>query len=395
DMAALARLVDLDASIAALETALDELGPDDAGDDASRSAAIVELSAELATARLYREDYAGALTLADRAMADAERLGLWRSLAEARITRGTALGNLGRIDDALLELDAALAFAAERGLVTSELRARLDLSAGPLLLTDAARSVTVAREGYELASRLGMRDWALNLASPALTVAVWTGAWDWAEATIAELDATDLPSTWRTDLAIVSRVIAVLRGREEAGAGAPAHRRDAPLTSSSAAYVRIHEAIVAMVTGRLDEAYTAALDAASASTATVFAYIGPAVAARSALWARDADRAEIAVRALDAIPVDGALLQAGRASLHAGLAALRGDRGAARSGYLDAANRWRTLRIDLELGLTLLDLATLVGDDDAAALTAADEARALFERLGAAALLARLPARVP
>jgi hypothetical protein len=116
----------------------------------------------------------------------------------------------------------------------------------------------------------------------------------------------------------------------------------------------------------------------------------PAVASRCAAWLGDPDRARAAHELVAASVERGRFVDTLRISSAAGLAALEDRREEAIAGFREASTALRDLDATLDLGLTLLDYAVLIGPGDAGARAAAEEARAVFERLGCPPLLERL-----
>jgi hypothetical protein len=82
-------------------------------------------------------------------------------------------------------------------------------------------------------------------------------------------------------------------------------------------------------------------------------------------------------------------MAAQRRTAEAGLAALEGRIDESAEIYLDAIERWRSVRSVLDLALCELDLATVLGADHEDA-TAAKEARDIFEEIGAHVFVQRL-----
>ncbi len=118
------------------------------------SAASVAAAAELARAYLMalRDDDAAAMS--NRVVAPAERLGLTDTIVDTLITRGTALGNLGRLHEAVSLLHGASRYAEEEDLPLSEMRAANNL--GHLLeYDDHVAALEACRRGLEMANRLG------------------------------------------------------------------------------------------------------------------------------------------------------------------------------------------------------------------------------------------------
>ncbi|MGZ8481907.1 MAG: AAA family ATPase, partial [Candidatus Limnocylindria bacterium] len=142
----------------------------------------VELAAQLARARLLVGEDAEALVWADRALAAAGRLELPAILMDVLVTRGTARLSSGD-PEGLADLRDAIARAQEAGALNTELRARNNL-AWSLLGDDPREAMRTAREGFDLATAMGMGEAAIPLADIACTAAVETGDWGWALATI-------------------------------------------------------------------------------------------------------------------------------------------------------------------------------------------------------------------
>ena len=115
-------------------------------------------------------------------------------------------------------------------------------------------------------------------------------------------------------------------------------------------------------------------------------------AARSALWAGDADAARADLAALDASGVHGPAVEADRRTIRAGIAALEGRPADALPLYREALRAWRELGLAWDEALCGLDMATLLDPADSEVRTAADAAREILVRLGAAPFIARLDA---
>jgi hypothetical protein len=114
-------------------------------------------------------------------------------------------------------------------------------------------------------------------------------------------------------------------------------------------------------------------------------------AGRAAVQAKEVAAAQGTLDRLDRVGTHGALLDADRHAILAGIAALDGRRPEAVGEYRDALRRYRELGLDFDVAMTGMDFVTLLPDEPEARETA-DEARRLFERLGARPFLARLEA---
>ncbi|MGH3073624.1 MAG: hypothetical protein ACRDQC_01780, partial [Gaiellales bacterium] len=117
-------------------------------------------------------------------------------------------------------------------------------------------------------------------------------------------------------------------------------------------------------------------------------------AARAALLSHDVARANAALSGLVATGVHSATVDARRAEIRAGVAALDGHDAEAHALYRDALKGHRDTGVEVEAALTAIQMATLLDPSDPDVRAAADAARELFTRLGAVPLLARLEAAV-
>jgi len=147
---------------------------------------------------------------------------------------------------------------------------------------------------------------------------------------------------------------------------------------------------VAFAQGRLDDAYEALTAAAG-----MISWLAPTAyltAARAALWLRDPVRARDTLEKLDAT-THGPVINAGHATIEAGLIALSGDVGGALTRYRASLEAWRELGLPVDIALTAIDMATLIGPGDPAVAAAAAEARGILTALGAQTFLARTRGR--
>ena len=85
-------------------------------------------------------------------------------------------------------------------------------------------------------------------------------------------------------------------------------------------------------------------------------------------------------------------MEARRAEIRAGLAALEGRPAEALSLYADALRRFRDLGVELDAAFTAIEMATLLDPSLAEVSAAAEAGRATLVRLGAKPFIARLDA---
>ena len=381
-----------DASIAVVQSALEELGDDPVLRD---DPVIVALLAGLARALLTGGRPRDAAAWADRALAGAERLELPAMIAESLATKGAALMEDGRTVEGSGLVRASLAMAEEHGLVVPALRARNSLAAG-LLLDDPRAALETARTGLDLAQRLGFRDLAIRLASNWAEAALQVGEWDATLELLGDLDREDLPPLDRIDFGGIEALIMTWRGDPDAAARFSALEMLIPLSGGELAMAMLtyRRSAARLALGRSHEA----LADAEATAACVLAYgdrtaflDGHVPIARAALWTGDPLRLERSLAEMAELHLHGRWAAATRATLAAGLAARRGDT-AAVEDYADAAAEWRRLEVPLGLALSQLEAATFLPPDTEEAISAAQEARSILGGLRAFALLERLDA---
>jgi class 3 adenylate cyclase/tetratricopeptide (TPR) repeat protein len=342
-----------ESALVELETALRAIR--DIGSDASG----IELASQLARARMVMGDDRAGLEWAERALAGAERLGLASIATDLLVTRGTARFQLGDQDAGLADLRRAIELAEAAGSLNTELRARNNL-AWLVVGDDPRATMETARQGFELASAMGVRDMAVQLADVACAAALDTGDWDWVLETVADLEQRGVAAAFRIDLRAICAVIHALRGHPEAMT--VAEDVDLDLTGIDPqvqAAVTHSRAWVAFVSGAFDEARTLALEAAAQSFGAERARQSQ-LAARASLWLRDRDGARAGLEALDGMRVTGRAIDAARMTIEAGLAGLDGDASAG-IRYRAAAEAWRELALPLPLLLCLLDAGRLAG----------------------------------
>jgi class 3 adenylate cyclase len=355
--------------------------------------AFVALIAQLSRAFFLHGEHRRALEWAEATLAAAGPLNLLPVIVDTLITRGSAIGDAAnRQQEGMAELMGALAMAQAHGLVTLEFRARNNIAAWHMI-DDPRIRLAMSRTGLELARKLGHRDWAISLGSQAMDAAFFTGDWDWALALFAELDQEDVPFDSRVQLIVPAARIKAYRGdTSELTRIAAIESVVASWTNPQwASELPVKRSAIALAAGDLEASYRYAERAAATARGDLIAIaVAHAATARAALWLRDRERAAVAVRDLDSIPIRGAFLEATRQEFHAGLLALDGRVDGALALYSDAAVRFRDLEMAGSLAMCQLEAAMLLGPRHPAARAAAEEAREIFTRLGSLPMLERL-----
>ena len=346
---------------------------------------------QLARAYFFAGDAARAAATADQVLAAAEHVGDVPIVADTLVTKGTALGMLGRIQEGRALVAGGRTLAEQRGLSATAIRAYVNESA---IVTgmDPRQAFELARRGLEEARRLGQRHMGLALFLNSTQAAERTGAWAWA-VEAAAIESPDLEGGERSNVLLEVVRLMALRGEPTDDAAAEVERLLAGYADiQSTAELESMRALRAFAQGQLAIACDAWLRAgelgAGASEPTHFLN-----AARAALWAHDATRARAALERFDRAGVHGAAYETFRQVIVAGLACLEGRPELALPAYREALRSWRDLGLAFDQSLTAIDMAELLPLDAAelASITAAArdilvqlEARPFVERLDAA-----------
>jgi class 3 adenylate cyclase/tetratricopeptide (TPR) repeat protein len=370
-------------AIAVLEAALAE------ADDLDDEPAVIRALAELSRAYGLIDD-PRALATSERALAAAERLDLVPVVVEAMINRANALVHTqGRTYEPMALFRGVLPLATANDLFRSQLRAMNNLAAHSGF--DDIRVVAdLSRGMVELAERIGDRGWLQIAANTVMSAAIYLGRWDEADELATRFDLDAMPPAATISLGHDSATLLAFRGDSDA-ARATLARLDPLLEELDdprlVAWQRNAEAQVAAIAGRLEEAFAAGLEGARRQTeGSVWA---AEWATRAALWLRDPERARSSLELHFAESGRGRQLDADRATLKAGVAALEGRVDDAAALYRDAIRLYRDLELPIQLGLCLGDQAALL-PPTTTTTAGATEARRIFEGLGAAGLLAHL-----
>ena len=351
--------------------------------DLSDTAEYVHLTGQLARAKLLLGEPEEAIRLVDQALPTAERLELTRETLMMVITRGPALASIGRLREGIVVLLGAVTASSSYGMPDVEMRARVNLSfaaAGE----DPLLAYKVARDGVDLARRLGMRGYGYYLLGNAADMALRLGEWDWAR---PELDEAVAASEDDMVAKIRLAELRAFRGEDvedqlEALAAAVAELTEIQ-ARAGVAEVR---AEIALAWGEFPKA----LELAQTSFRLGIGPDGDALqtAGRVAAWTGDADALREVSDLLE--QQKGRIAAAAIRESRAARAAMEGRRGEAVSGFLDAHRRYRELGVEVDAGLCALNMVTMVGASEPEVRAIADETAAFFERLGATPFQERL-----
>ena len=367
-----------------LEAALD--GVQDLAADAS----TVELSGQLARAHVLVGHDQLALDWANRTLDTSRDLGLPAIAIDARITRGTALIRLGDEPAGLADLHAAIDEARALGHIGAELRARNNL-AWLLASDDPQATLSTARDGLALATRMGVGDMALQLAEVVTTVAIDTGDWDTALAVLDDVRDRPQAPVHRVEFAVNEARLRALRGDLTAGSVLDGlEPLDPDMDVQIGAAIDEARAWIAFTGGHWEQARELA-EAAAGRSLGAERHAALVLATRAGLWQNDQARVASSILRLEQMAMHGRAVEAAELTLRAGAAALAGDEAAAQL-YEAAIASWRALRLPLDLALCLTERGRLLsaGRRPSRGPGSGAEAKAILTDLGAAGILRAL-----
>lgn len=368
---------DTDAALSLLREAVARDG------DLADNPAFVAVEGQLARAIFFADDMAEAIAVADRVLYKAEHQNLVGVLADTLITKGSAMLGTGRMREALLLIAGGGELALSVDLPTVALRAAINRGFAEAI-EDPRMALASAREGLALARRLGLRSVATVLAGNSAEYAVETGDWDWALAEVATIDEDE--ASLRAIGLSNQAFYTAARGGDAAPmlADLEAAAVQAGDSSTRGQYLYA-KAWDLLLRGRTNEAR----EAFQQQTAVSRVMLGQvtSLAARCALWTGDREGLAADLAFLDRSGEYGRMVEAIRASLHAGLDALDGNDTDAVRVYREARRTLAELDLPWSLALVGIDMAHCLPIDLPDVADARAESRRILERLGAAAPL--------
>ncbi len=343
---------------------------------------LVRAGAQLARAYLMAIRDTDAAVMADRVAAAAESLGLAPTVLDAMITRGTALGNMGRMHEAIALLQGASRFAEDHELSLAQLRAYNNL--GHLLaFDDHPGAMEACRSGMELADRLGEVGFLVSFAWAVAAYLDRDGRF--VEAQRVRDDVRDRFELPHHDLLWYELADAMARVERGDAAAIPeaydlAQRSLDDGNPQSRAAVPVTKARLDVIAGRFRIAY----DEVMSVPGTHRFPEHYAIAVVAASMGGDGERLEVVLDNLASSPGRGRMLGSTSSTVTGVLAALSGDTEGAVAAFTRALS-FRYLRLDKARLQGLY--ATVVGRDVPDARRAGDEAFELLSEFGANAYL--------
>jgi tetratricopeptide (TPR) repeat protein len=350
--------------------------------------ALVPLWSQLARAYFFAGDADAAILWADRTLAAAERLDRSSVVADALVTKGTTLVEVGRAIEGSALIEAGKRLAEATGLRFVVARAYQNLSYA-MANIDSGAALENAKAGFAHAQRFGMAGLAAAVAVNVAQESIRHGRWGEARSAVdAALEIASDPID-RAGILIYRALLDALQGRPFAEILAQSkeasERQSDPQIRSE---LHLTEALIALVEDRLADAVTLGKQAATELPQNAPAALR--LAGRGASWMRDAQAAREALSRLESVPIHGPQMDASRAAMRAGVAALEGRADEAIALFREALRLWNELGLEWEYALTALDMVLLVGVTDHEGRAAIEAARATFSRLDAKPFLSRM-----
>jgi tetratricopeptide (TPR) repeat protein len=354
---------------------------------------LMAMNAALARAHMLSGEDSASAAIAERALVPAELVEDMPVLVDALITRGSALGNLGRVKEGSALLKGAIDLAEAYQLPRVALRAINNLLV-VLSADDRQDASRMLKAGLEQARRIDDRFWTLRFAGWVAMYLVDEGQFDEALALLNEFDLAEMDrldaAQFRWGIARVGQLRGDVAALDPAVEATVLFIDDAdPQTAAIGQWMRVD---VAWLAGEFAEACDRALR-------IDHGFIGNGdhlyLAAQAALRLGDADRVEEITKVVSGLPMRGRMIRGLERLLSAGRAALSGDREQAMAGFRELLNTWAPVASPLQLAETQALFAALVGQDDPEAKAAAEAAYQWVISAGATRLLTLWAAGLP
>ncbi|HTS15857.1 MAG TPA: adenylate/guanylate cyclase domain-containing protein [Candidatus Sulfotelmatobacter sp.] len=359
-------------------------------DDLAGSVDLVPLEAQRARAYFFLNDSRRALELIDGVLDAAERHDLRVVLADALVTRGSALCAMGRPREGLGVIAVGESLAREDGVTRILLRA-LNNTAVNSWHEDPARAIAAAQEGLALAQRVGDKGSMVLLSGGAAYGALQTLEWDRALALVEPVEHLDLSPGERIIVLSTPITIAALRGQDIRDRRAALEPFLAQMDAHEVRKSTLDlDAVVAFAAGDLVQATRLWREEIQVDDAEA-KWVLPNVA-HSALWQGDLDGARAILHDLDAAGLHATVTQLQRRAIEAGIAALEGETDAALASFRKAFDGLTDLGTRWEAALVAVDMATLLDPALPEVRDVAASAREGLDRAGARPIVARLDA---
>ena len=360
-----------------LEPALAEYA--DLGKDPGR----LRLVSQLARTFYLRSEHQRAIAVSEEVLAVAEQTDELLIVADTLITKGGALANLGRKREGLGVMDVGIRIAELNGFTTTQLRG-LTNRIGRISDEDPREAWDAVASAMAMARRYGERGMVHSFAGTMGFMALRAGEWASGETTLESglADTTDqaervLPLGNLVNLrAVLGKPFAVELAEMRDTASSDPRGNE---------YVLESEGWIALAAGRVRDARTKWRELATTDPLGSSAMLE--WASHMSLWLNEPDEAMADVAGFWAHVPHGGVVETTRDAISAGLAGLRGERGAAVAGFRAAASRLAELRLPIDDVFLAIDMIYTLGPSEPFVAESASRARATLTRLKATPLL--------
>jgi hypothetical protein len=326
----------------------------------------------------------------ERVLEAAEHADLVGVLADALVTRGSALGYIGRVREGLGVIEIGERLARTHGLTSTLLRA-INNRGASLYDFDPAAAVAITTEGLELARRVGDRGMLQSLRGLTGWGHMITGD---LEGALASFEGGLADETEPADMLVLLDgmiIVRATRGEQVGELVAELERLAVGMSDSNVTWTTVDApARTAVCEGRFAEAVRRWREGAARLPSQGPGWL--AAAASTSLVAGDAAGAASALEALDATGLHSPAMDLRRRAARAGLAALDGRTAEAARGYRDALRGMLDLGFAWDHAVTSVEAATVLGPGQPEVQETIAIGRRALERMGAKPFLTRLDA---
>jgi class 3 adenylate cyclase/tetratricopeptide (TPR) repeat protein len=379
--------IDPERALTILEPAWEEFA------DLEQTSAGVDLMSALARSNSTLNRTENQMAWAERLLPIAERLNRLDVIVFALMGRGAALMKMDRMHEGTLLTRGAHELALAHDFREIEWNGRV-------LLTfydqwdDPARAVAMAKEGLEIAKRLGSRLYAIGMYGNAVVSALRTGEWAVARSMMDEALALDTTSGVTAEYYCDRAVLEAVTGGDPAPWLENARRSRADITDPQyESYGYWAEAWGHLAAGRYGEARSAAEHAVRVTG--IFRPLAWPIAAHATIWGGDHPGARAILEAFDGAALRGAAVELDHATLRAAVAGLEGRGSEALAGLRDSIKGFRSLGLAFDAALATIDLVSAIPGAVRSTPEIADwvdEARATLGTIGGTPFLSHLDA---
>jgi class 3 adenylate cyclase/tetratricopeptide (TPR) repeat protein len=349
---------------------------------------VLRLVGGIAQAAGLTRDYELARSMAERALAAAERLSLPELAVKMLLVKGTIAMFQGRLWEAITLTEGSRRLAEQHGLTVWVHRVNAAL-ANILALDDPRGAAAVEREIVEYARRTGRRENEIVTIGNMAEDIRRTGEWDWITRELEQAIRDEDRNVTDLLLEAARAEYRVMRGESSPEEVQSVAARLLELEDQDVS-VSVHglNAIVDLLAGRFTDAAVRWIQMADGSDLNA-PYALPK-AGIAAVMGGDARTAQTTLDRLGALGARGRAVEADMDLIRAGLASIAGDRAAAQAGLRDVRGRYQELGLAWDVALIGLVAAGRLDPADPEVAGWIAEGRATFERLRATPVLALL-----